>query len=200
MWNSFSQVDAGLSFENRKEKYQYMFNVKTPKRIYYLVAENEADMNKWVDAICQVCGLKAYTQDEDQQCQSIADDVFFCIMFRKKLEARSDLMLNFSVFPFDSQESPPISPASSMSGPYIPISECISGPRLTDTSSLSSMTAQHIDNCDAAARRIVPSPPRSPTTDAESVVTDDEWVSSLPNVNWDTFPSAGKFLIINYEV
>ena len=47
-----------------------MFNVKTPKRIYYLVSENEADMNKWVDAICQVCGLKAYTQDEDQQCQS----------------------------------------------------------------------------------------------------------------------------------
>lgn len=64
------QVDAGLSFENRKEKYQYMFNVKTPKRIYYLVAENEADMNKWVDAICQVCGLKAYFQDEDQQCQT----------------------------------------------------------------------------------------------------------------------------------
>lgn len=65
--NNLLQVDAGLRFENRKEKYQYMFNVKTPKRTYYLVAENEADMNKWVDAICQVCGLKAYTQDEEQQ-------------------------------------------------------------------------------------------------------------------------------------
>lgn len=64
---SIPQVDAGLRFENRKQKYQYMFNVKTPKRIYYLVAENEADMNKWVDAVCQVCGLKAYTQDEEQQ-------------------------------------------------------------------------------------------------------------------------------------
>lgn len=60
------QVDSGLRFENRKQKYQYMFNVKTPKRIYYLVAESEADMNKWVDAVCQVCGLKAYTQDDDQ--------------------------------------------------------------------------------------------------------------------------------------
>ncbi|XP_032453821.1 GRB2-associated-binding protein 2 isoform X2 [Nasonia vitripennis] len=159
------QVDAGLSFENRKEKYQYMFNVKTPKRIYYLVAESEADMNKWVDAICQVCGLKAYTQDEDQQCQS-----------------------NF--FTFETQESPPISPTSSMSGPYIPISECISGPRLNDTSSLSSSTAQAIDNYDST-RRLVPSPPRSPTTDAESVVTDDEWVPPLPNVHWDTFPSPG---------
>jgi len=65
------QVDAGLRFENRKQKYQYMFNVKTPKRIYYLVAENEADMNKWVDAVCQVCGLKAYTQDEEQQSKDI---------------------------------------------------------------------------------------------------------------------------------
>jgi len=65
------QVDAGLRFENRKQKYQYMFNVKTPKRIYYLVAENEADMNKWVDAVCQVCGLKAYTQDEEQQSKNI---------------------------------------------------------------------------------------------------------------------------------
>lgn len=54
----FAQVDAGLSFENRKEKYQYMFKVK---KIYYLLAENKTDMNKWVDAICQVCGLKAYT-------------------------------------------------------------------------------------------------------------------------------------------
>ncbi|XP_011498451.1 PREDICTED: GRB2-associated-binding protein 2-like [Ceratosolen solmsi marchali] len=157
------QVDAGLSFENRKEKYQYMFNVKTPKRIYYLVAENEIDMNKWVDAICQVCGLKAYTQDEDQQCQ---------------------------IFSFESQESPPISPTSIMSGPYIPISECISGPRLNDASSLSSVTVQAIDSYDAT-KRLVPSPPRSPTTDAESVVTDDEWISSLPNVNWDTFPVAG---------
>lgn len=48
-----------------------MFNVKTPKRIYYLVAENEVDMNKWVDAVCQVCNLKAYTQDDDQQSNKI---------------------------------------------------------------------------------------------------------------------------------
>lgn len=72
-----------------------------------------------------------------------------------------------------------------ISGPYIPISECISGPRLTDSSSLSSAT----DN--DSSRRFVPSPPRSPTTDAESVITDDEWAPPLPNVNWDTFPSAG---------
>ncbi|XP_014467730.1 PREDICTED: GRB2-associated-binding protein 2 isoform X1 [Dinoponera quadriceps] len=156
------QVDAGLRFENRKQKYQYMFNVKTPKRIYYLVAENETDMNKWVDAVCQVCGLKAYTQDEEQQ-----------------------------MFQYESQESPPTSPTSTISGPYIPISECISGRRLNDTSSLNSALGQGPEHYDAP-RRLAPSPPRSPTTtDAESVFTDDEWTTPVPSVNWDTFPSTG---------
>lgn len=41
-----------------------MFDVRTPKRTYYLAAENEEDMNKWVDCVCHVCGLKAYIQDE----------------------------------------------------------------------------------------------------------------------------------------
>ncbi|XP_014209577.1 GRB2-associated-binding protein 2-like [Copidosoma floridanum] len=162
------QVDAGLSFENRKEKYQHMFNIKTPKRIYYLVAENESVMNKWVDAICQVCGLKAYTQDDDQQSQ---------------------------VFSFDTGESPPISPTSTLSNPYIPISECISGPRPIDDNNFVNHhhgVHKHIDHYDAT-KRLMPTPPRSPTiTDADSVITDDESLpSSLPNVNWDTFPSAG---------
>lgn len=58
-----------------------MFNVKTPKRIYYLVAENEVDMNKWVDAVCQVCGLKAYTQDEEQQSKTHVSHYSFAYAF-----------------------------------------------------------------------------------------------------------------------
>ncbi|KAF7987525.1 hypothetical protein HCN44_003287 [Aphidius gifuensis] len=162
------QVDAGLRFENRKQKYQYMFNVKTPKRIYYLVAESETDMNKWVDAVCQVCGLKAYTQDEEQQ------------LFNN----------------YETQESPPISPTSTISGPYIPISECISGRRFNDTSSLNSGIINQIPELYDAPRKLappppLPSPPRSPTTtDAESVFTDDEWTTPVPSVNWETFPSS----------
>ena len=81
-----------------------------------------------------------------------------------------------------------------MSGPYIPISECISGPPLNDTSSLNFMRTQSINNYDA--RKLVPSPPRSPTTDADSIITDDESLPSLPSVNWDTFPSAGNYIFI----
>lgn len=100
--------------------------------------------------------------------------------------------MNFNlVCPFESQESPPISPISTVSGPYIPISECISGRSLNDTSSLSSAFGQSQEYYDAP-RKLVPSPPRSPTTtDAESVLTDDEWTAPVPSVNWETFPAPG---------
>jgi len=166
-----------------------MFNVKTPKRIYYLVAENEADMNKWVDAVCQVCGLKAYTQDEEQQS---SEKFAFCIISFLLIILSINNSLFLLVFQYESQESPPTSPTSTISGPYIPISECISGRRLNDTSSLNSILGQGPEHYDAP-RRLAPSPPRSPTTtDAESVFTDDEWTTPVPSVNWDTLPSAGK--------
>lgn len=40
-----------------------MFDVKTPKRTYYLAADSDTDMNKWVDCVCQVCGLKSAADD-----------------------------------------------------------------------------------------------------------------------------------------
>lgn len=58
------QVDTGLEFENSKNKYQHMFDVRTPKRIYYLAADTEDEMMKWVHNVCHVCGLKAYSDDD----------------------------------------------------------------------------------------------------------------------------------------
>ncbi|CAG2183797.1 unnamed protein product, partial [Oppiella nova] len=37
------QVDAGLQLEGRKENYQHMFDVRTSKRTYYLVANSESE-------------------------------------------------------------------------------------------------------------------------------------------------------------
>ncbi|CAB0033236.1 unnamed protein product [Trichogramma brassicae] len=95
------------------------------------------------------------------------------------------------VFTFDAQDSPPISPASTVSGPYIPISECITGRSLFEIHSLNShdQGGEHYD----APRKLAPSPPRSPTTtDADSVFTDDESSTPIPNVNWETFPSPNE--------
>ena len=40
-----------------------MFDLQTAKRVYYLAAETEEEMNKWVEYICQVCRLKMFPQD-----------------------------------------------------------------------------------------------------------------------------------------
>lgn len=103
------QVDAGLRFKNSKQDYPHMFDVKTPKRTYYLAAESETDMNKWVDCVCQVCGLKAAHDDTSVEFT----------------EENNDSLLSPSENA--DTESPPVSPASTVSGPYIPISECITG-------------------------------------------------------------------------
>lgn len=40
-----------------------MFDVRTSKRTYYLVAKSDAEMNKWVECICSVCGLKIHVDE-----------------------------------------------------------------------------------------------------------------------------------------
>ncbi|KAI8115584.1 Protein daughter of sevenless [Lucilia cuprina] len=59
------QVDCGLRLENRKQKFQFMFDIKTPKRTYYLAADTETDMRDWVNCICQVCHLHDTKQSQD---------------------------------------------------------------------------------------------------------------------------------------
>ncbi|KAJ9573822.1 hypothetical protein L9F63_008804, partial [Diploptera punctata] len=185
------QVDAGLRFENRKQKYQHMFDVKTPKRIYYLAAESEEDMNKWVEYVCHVCGLKAYKDDieddgygpDEEEPATTADTI--------TNEQQEHILGPVT-------ESPPVSPTSTISGPYIPISECISGkslpPKLGDTGESAgyydSPRKLHPPNLEL--RQSNGSPPRSPTTDGESVFTDEECsipVHRPPSVNWETFPN-----------
>lgn len=60
------QVDIGLTVENGKQKYEFMFDIKTPGRVYYLAAESYEDMVEWVKKVCEACGLQA-SQDEDEQ-------------------------------------------------------------------------------------------------------------------------------------
>ncbi|KAL9905467.1 daughter of sevenless isoform 2-T2 [Glossina fuscipes fuscipes] len=60
------QVDCGLRLENRKQKFQFMFDIKTPKRTYYLAADTETDMRDWVNCICQVCHLHDTKQSQDE--------------------------------------------------------------------------------------------------------------------------------------
>ncbi|XP_037048590.1 protein daughter of sevenless [Bradysia coprophila] len=73
------QVDSGLRLEHRKQKFQNMFDVKTPRRTYYLAADSEADMNDWVACICQVCNLqdlsnKGTNSDTNRQYYNVGSE------------------------------------------------------------------------------------------------------------------------------
>ncbi|CAH1370352.1 protein daughter of sevenless [Tenebrio molitor] len=111
------QVDLGLKLDERKLKFDHVFDIKTPTRTYYLAADSEGEMKSWVDCICQVCGLKSTSDEEDLQIPKsdpIDIDIVYC-------EEKDDK----SIVPSSNNETPPVSPVST--SPYIPISECITG-------------------------------------------------------------------------
>eukprot|EP00079_Xenopus_tropicalis_P032645 XP_017946416.1 PREDICTED: GRB2-associated-binding protein 1 [Xenopus tropicalis] len=55
--NLCEQVDAGLVFNKKEFENSYIFDIKTIDRVFYLVAESEEEMNKWVRNICDICGF-----------------------------------------------------------------------------------------------------------------------------------------------
>lgn len=56
------QVDSGLTFKRKEFQDSFVFDIKTAERTFYLVAETEEEMNRWVHSICQLCG---FNQSED---------------------------------------------------------------------------------------------------------------------------------------
>ncbi|XP_031647324.1 LOW QUALITY PROTEIN: GRB2-associated-binding protein 2 [Oncorhynchus kisutch] len=57
------QVDAGLTFKRKEFQDSFVFDIKTSERTFYLVAETEEEMNKWVRSICQLCGFNQSEQN-----------------------------------------------------------------------------------------------------------------------------------------
>lgn len=71
------QVDLGLKLDERKLKFDYVFDIKTPTRTYYLAADSEDEMKSWVTCICKVCGLKSTSEEEDGMlCLYLIDPIF----------------------------------------------------------------------------------------------------------------------------
>uniref|UniRef100_A0A672KW41 GRB2-associated binding protein 1 n=1 Tax=Sinocyclocheilus grahami TaxID=75366 RepID=A0A672KW41_SINGR len=62
--NLCEQVDAGLTFNKKDLEHSFIFDIKTIDRIFYLVADTEEEMNKWVRCICDICGFNP-TDSED---------------------------------------------------------------------------------------------------------------------------------------
>ncbi|XP_050971512.1 GRB2-associated-binding protein 1 isoform X4 [Labeo rohita] len=62
--NLCEQVDAGLTFNKKDLEHSFIFDIKTIDRVFYLVADTEEEMNKWVRCICDICGFNP-TDTED---------------------------------------------------------------------------------------------------------------------------------------
>ncbi|XP_074555336.1 GRB2-associated-binding protein 1-like, partial [Halichoeres trimaculatus] len=68
--NLCEQVDAGLSFTKKELESSYVFDLRTEERIWYLVAESEEDMNRWVSSICLLCGFNPTDEAPDRPAVS----------------------------------------------------------------------------------------------------------------------------------
>ncbi|XP_054875844.1 GRB2-associated-binding protein 1 isoform X4 [Poeciliopsis prolifica] len=67
--NLCQQVDAGLSFRKKDLENSFIFDIKTIDRVFYLVADTEEDMNKWVRNICDICGFNPTDEDNSKNLQ-----------------------------------------------------------------------------------------------------------------------------------
>ncbi|EGV94383.1 GRB2-associated-binding protein 2 [Cricetulus griseus] len=63
--NFCKQLDVGLTFNKKELQKSFMFDIKTNERTFYLVAEIEADMNRWVQNICQICHFSQTKESTD---------------------------------------------------------------------------------------------------------------------------------------
>ncbi|KAG1687174.1 Protein daughter of sevenless [Nymphon striatum] len=150
------QVDSGLTFESKKSflLYKYMFDIRTPKRTYYLLAETELEMARWVDSICSVCGLKIH-QEEDLGLSSLTPVA----------SSSNNLVLNSSnnYVANSSNNNDTISnftPEEEFSNSqYIFISDCLSGTPVMNNNNIDRVTRE----CSKESSSSIPDePPPSP--------------------------------------
>lgn len=203
------QVDAGLEVDTKSK---FMFDVKTSKRTYYLVADSEAIMNKWVDCICNVCGLKIQVEEEPnaRDAETVEPNPS---PEQPEQPPRPDSVGNLystgSSVPTDPpplvQTLPERGSPKDDSNPYIPISECITGKPIGDRpgSNLNSGTrlSDFYDVPRCGTGRTSPDPvmdamcrmPRPPDRSSCGMLgpTLSDAVPP-PSVNWSTHPKDGS--------
>ncbi|XP_054845796.1 GRB2-associated-binding protein 1 isoform X3 [Eublepharis macularius] len=97
--NLCQQVDAGLTFNKKEFENSYIFDINTIDRVFYLVADSEEEMNKWVRCICDICGFNPTEDDAVKPPGS-------------SLQAPIDLPLPVST------SLPSVQPESSLPPPY----------------------------------------------------------------------------------
>ncbi|EHH56615.1 hypothetical protein EGM_06065 [Macaca fascicularis] len=120
--NFCEQVDAGLTFNKKELQDSFVFDVKTSERTFYLVAETEEDMNKWVQSICQICG---FNQAEESTAELSSSSQH---LLRERKSSAPSHSSQPTLFTFEPPVSNHMQPALSTSAPqeYLYLHQCIS--------------------------------------------------------------------------
>jgi len=162
------QVDTGLTFEFGKVRYQYMFDIKTPKRVYYLAADTEQEMSRWVDYVCRVCNLHPFQTEE---------------LDVKEEQIQTNQM---SLQPLTEPTPAPAitsQPTRHISGPYMHLSECFTGgqvPQATRARISSTSSSQPVQGV-VALPRISPQYQNNPVSHADDSLNCGDDSVFLPN-------------------
>nr|XP_056711569.1 GRB2-associated-binding protein 1 isoform X4 [Euleptes europaea] len=147
--NLCQQVDAGLTFNKKEFENSFIFDINTIDRVFYLVADSEEEMNKWVRCICDICGFNP-TEDDAVKPPSSSLQV----------PAELPLPVNTSLPSVQAESSlpppyqliniPPLEPASSQEDPqdYLLLINCQSKkPESTRLQADSAKTASSETDC-----------------------------------------------------
>ncbi|KAG0424287.1 hypothetical protein HPB47_028484 [Ixodes persulcatus] len=205
------QVDAGLEVDTKSK---FVFDIKTTKRTYYLVAETEDIMNKWVDCICKVCGLRQQPEEAVTALEVADPPVPEPNVSSEMPDQPRPASKVVTETPQPPEPHPLLEPLLDRSSPkddsnpYIPISECITGkpvsngapptPNSRASATRGSRLADFYDVPRCGTGRTspdpimdvmcrVPRPPDRPTRDATGGSVRLDAVPP-PTVNWSTYP------------
>uniref|UniRef100_A0A8D0GTL8 GRB2 associated binding protein 1 n=1 Tax=Sphenodon punctatus TaxID=8508 RepID=A0A8D0GTL8_SPHPU len=155
--NLCQQVDAGLTFNKKEFENSYIFDINTIDRVFYLVADSEEEMNKWVRCICDICG---FNPTEDDAVKPPVSSL------QAPAELPSAVSTSLSSIPAESSlpppyqliNIPPLEPSSSQEDPqdYLLLINCQSKkpePTRSHTDSVKSITSETDCNDNVASHK-----------------------------------------------
>ncbi|KAM6909086.1 GRB2-associated-binding protein 1-like [Xenentodon cancila] len=141
--NLCEQVDAGLSFTKKELESSFVFDLKTVERTWYLVAESEEDMNRWVTSICLLCGFNPTDDVAERPSNSGSASI---ASITTASGAPSVSMVTGSVpSPYDAVSVQHLEHDSSTEDDYLWLSNCQSHIRLP-SGSFTSLETDYNDN------------------------------------------------------
>ncbi|XP_006131834.1 GRB2-associated-binding protein 1 isoform X6 [Pelodiscus sinensis] len=166
--NLCQQVDAGLTFNKKEFENSYIFDINTIDRVFYLVADSEEEMNKWVRCICDICGFNPTEEDAVKPLGS-------------SLRAAAELPLAVNTSP------PSVQTESSLPPPY----QLINIPPLESSSSQEDpQDYLLLINCESKK----PEPTRSHIDSAKSTSSETDCNDNVPS-HKNSAPSLSKHAV-----